>query len=159
MYNTCLACIKPPACLWLHWNMISGRKKKCVSGLKTKWLAISSVTKALNAPSVISINKVGLCFHVHEEMLWYDCNVFPYSHDMLTENTASPFTLSHITSATNNFPGSCYCNVLKQFPWFPFYKFWGQEGRAFLFLRASPSFSCIIRLLVLAHIISENKLS
>lgn len=21
--------------------------------------------------------------------------------------------------------------VLQQFPWFPFYKFWGQEGRAF----------------------------
>ena len=41
----------------------------------------------------------------------------------------APISFLFQSSATNNVSGSCYCNVLKQLPGFPFYKFWGQEGR------------------------------
>lgn len=122
-------------------------KKKKKGALKTKWLAILSVTKLLNAPflKIRNINNVGLHFHIHVETLWRGRNVFPYSHDMVSRKLCFLFSFSHSASATKTFQnlsGSCYCSLCPSaISMVSFLQVLGSGRKSFLFLWAFLSLS------------------
>ncbi len=106
-----------------------------------------------------NINNVGLHFHVHVEILCHGCNVFPCSHDMLSRKLCFLFAFSHTASATET--TILEAVIVVSFSNLHSFLFTSSEVRKdelFIPLSISEAF-CIIRLLVLAHIISENKLS
>lgn len=69
---------------------------------------------------------------VHVESLWHGCNVFPYSHDMLSRELCFLSVFSHSESAAETtFLEAVIVVSFRNLHGFLFTSFWGQEGRAF----------------------------
>lgn len=82
--------------------------------------------------NIRNINNVGLHFHIHVEILWHGRNVFPYSHDTLSQELRFLFAFSYSASAAETtFLEAVIVVSLSNFHGFLFTSFWGQEGRAF----------------------------